>query len=54
MPGFRLVVDPGELTADTDPKVLDPHNTVYDADRGNRYPTDEDDSRRFMRIATFE
>ncbi|MFE6408502.1 hypothetical protein ACFVOR_16385 [Streptomyces sp. NPDC057837] len=42
MPGFRAVVDPDELIANTPPEVLEPHRTAYDDERGGHYPEDEE------------
>jgi hypothetical protein len=38
---FRPVVDPDELTANTDPATLEPHRTDYDEHRGGHYPQSE-------------
>ena len=35
---FRKSVDPDELIANTDPAVLEPHRTTYQASRGGYFP----------------
>jgi hypothetical protein len=35
---FRRSVDPTELIANTDPSVLEPHVTTYQASRGGSFP----------------
>lgn len=39
---FRTSVDPDELIANTDPAVLEPHTTVYQASRGGYFPVEEE------------
>ncbi|MFB7162312.1 hypothetical protein [Streptomyces sp. NPDC056242] len=38
MPKFRLSISRDELFANTDPKVLEGHETTYQASRGGSFP----------------